>query len=363
MQVGYNPYEEDPDEGFDESFDGLEGSDVGSDGMDSEQGSDAGDFHEGGTQGDEENDGGDEGGTPPEPSGEANYEEEIDYSFLSEDLRPKDTASLESYKEAYNAVVKKMTSGEFAETILDKYRDALSAEEQEFTDMKSHVMAMRNNPREYIRTQMPEFAAEMGLDVTLTEEDMNNALEEHMANEFGEDWNDAYDERERFRIGSLSNKIMTAYQQKSQQLHEQNQKLTQAQQERIQKLAAGEKNEGSALTPQEQESILAEEYKRFEEHGISREDFDKFVGEASGKNLNVYDIYRAMNYEKLVQEAADKAYQEGKKGVALSIKKVARTAEKEKIDVQPRQSKPRQAPKSKEEFLSDYYNNGFDPYS
>lgn len=361
---GFNPYEDEADAGFDEDLDGSQVFDTDIEEVDEHESADEGDVQPAGEGGNQKDDGSDPQSTEPRSS-EEDGQEEVDYSFLREDWRPENPKDPASYEKAYRNVIDSMKSEDFAQALVERHRDVLAAEETEFANAKEHIMAFRNNPREYIRTHMPEFAAETGVDVGLSAEEMNKALNEHMSQEFGEDWEDAYDERERFKLGSLSNKIMSAYESKATELRQQQQSYERAQQERIARLAE-QKDQGNSskeLTPQETESILAEEYKRFEQLGISREDFDSFVDEAKGSSLNFLDLYRAKNFERLVQEASDKAYQEGKRGVAQSIRKVSKTSSKETPDVQPRQEEPRRGREmTKDQFFHDYYDTGFNAF-
>jgi len=280
--------------------------------------------------------------------------------WLSEEYRPtktdNDTDDVAPYKRAYEKLVGSIQSPEFLDALTQAYTKELSQTDQEIAADRERFLAMRNNPKEFVRIHMPEVAAELGIQLRTTDE-MNEVVQAKMSEEFGENWSDMFDPTEQFKLGSTSYNIVQKHQQLIQQVQaDQAQAQAKYDQEikRIQTLKddPNAKPQTSNLTQQELDSIIEEEYKPFEQAGINKEEYQKFVADLPTKNIGLYEMYLAVNIEKVRQEALEQGRVEGRKGVVGDLKKAGRV--KDEV-IQKSKEEQKAAPTSS--FKDEYYRN------
>lgn len=284
--------------------------------------------------------------------------------WLKEDFRPTrldtDATEFDGYKRAYENVIRSITTPEFLDALTEQYKEQLTQTDQELLADRERFLAMRQNPKEYVRLHMPEVAAELGIQLRTTEE-MNEAVEEKMTAEFGENWNDMFDPTEQFKIGSLSYNILQkhreflgsveAEQASAQEKYNEQIKLLQTQ-----KTPSTTTPANSNLTEQELRGIIEEEFEAFKQAGISRDDYNKFVTDLPSQNIGVYEMWLALNIDKVRQQERELGRQEGRKGIVGDLKKAGR-AKDEVI----KSEQPKQEEKTVGSFKDDYYRrqNGF----
>lgn len=307
----------------------------------------------------------------PEPSAAASPAEEVpenaepesqepDYSWLSEDLRPaefsNEAEALESFKGAYNKLLEKVQDGSFAEIIVKQYEERLAETDQTIAQRKEEFLAFLADPEGFARLHLPQLAEQAGIPAIPSEDQINDSINMVMAMKYGENWQEVYDDADKFRLGSVSHKIAADY---NLALQHTNQFLTEAQQKRQQMLQEmrtkqpQQQNTPQVLTEEETNAILEKEFKVFEQNGVSREEYQRFVENAKGAELTIYDIYRAQNFDKLIDDAKKQAYEEGRRSLQGDLKKAGKLKPVQPDEITPRKASSEEKPWSKDDYYRE----------
>lgn len=268
-----------------------------------------------------------------ETTTEVPAEDGFDDSFLPEDLRVGTYESpeqeLDQYRNAYKNIVKKFASPEGLDNIVSLYEKNLIEADERLAKDAEEFLAFRANKEDYVRANIPQLAIEAGLPMVPDDETVANTIHETMAAKYGEGWQDMYNEFDRFKTGSISQKIMTDYEKMQAAANAHVQEMKTKYQEHVRQLTERKAGKvgGEGLTQQNLESIIEQEFKVFEANGITREEYQRYVEEAKKSELRLYDVYRAQNFDKLIDTEKAKWKEEGKKEYLASLKKAGRMAE------------------------------------
>ena len=243
------------------------------------------------------------------------------YGLLGEDYIPPETfenenAELEFYRSRYAPLINELSSENFVNKLQEAYGSKLIEYEDELKQMSTHIKAMQNNPREYIKQYFPEKLAEIGVIPTLSEEEITKRIDQDLRQEFGDDYEQMYVPGDVVKPTSFSAKVMVRSMQLQKDYAEKNIESEKFYKEYNDKLA-------SNVVPAQQvdeQKILDDAFKELSETvSIKKEDFDSFVGEMKNKQLNFTDFYRVVNFDKLIKQAEERGFAEGKKTTSKAI--------------------------------------------
>lgn len=279
-----------------------------------------------------------EGDEPETPaSTETAAPASTDYDFIPEAYRPRQFKNsdeeLQFYRGKYAEVFKQFESEEFQSGLLEKYRTVLASESESFEEFRKHWDGFRTNPEEYIRLHLPEYHQALGLPQVPSEEDIALQISDYMSQEFGNEWENLVASPLALRVGTPEYRARRAHDQKERELfaqQEQAEQLHKARKEEIlQQISARQVAQPSAPqgpTPDEVERLKAEQYEFVKDIMPTRAEFDKWLDENKDRKFTAKDIYRAVNFEKLLEEATAKAKEEGKREALNSVKKASRVS-------------------------------------
>lgn len=266
-----------------------------------------------------------------------------DYSFIPEQWRPQQFANpdeeLKFYREKYAGLFHHIQSDAFINTFLDNYRDQLSNTEKEVQDFRSLMQAFRSNPETFIAANMPQYAQAMGLKPILSDEEIDEAIDNSIAEEFGENWREIFDSADLTRRSSISSKIFRRRQDLERQYEQQNQQAEEQRKSFISKLSQGQQQ--PPAPEQQTEAIidsLEEAYlNTFEPAGFSQDEFLEIVASAKQYTPDMVDIYRMTHYDDLVKEEREEAYEEGRRALLEELRSAGKLAAAD-FKLQPRTS-------------------------
>jgi hypothetical protein len=289
----------------------------------------------------------------PVPAGEGTHEEtaedvppvaEATYDHLPEEYRlgtfEDEKSELEALRGIYKNFSEKFGSDDFINGFLDRYAEQLAKADERISQDMQDFLAFKNNREEYVKASFPEIAIQAGIPFVPSDDSISEQISQVMTQKYGEGWQEMYDESDRFKHGSLSqsiyrdweaaNKVATDYKVEMQQKHQQY--LQQLQQPQAQK------NSQQGLTAQEEQIILEEQFKVFEQAGYSREEYQRAVDEIMAKKseLTFLHVHRALNFDKLVEEERKKAFEEGRKSFQQTLKKAGKLAAVKESELAPR---------------------------
>jgi len=271
--------------------------------------------------------------------------------FLSDEFLPPEefensNLELEFYKQKYGQVLNGLASPDFQQKFIDSLQDRIASEVQDIEDFKTHYKAFKTNPEEYLKQQFPEYYESIGIPRLISEQEIESLVEQEITEKFGPDWRDAYNHNDLLKASSVSAKIYKLYNEKTESYLKQNEAAQMKLKERTEKLAAGKVESN----PQPSVEELAEQSVRmYEEHfkplGITEDEYIATL--ENGKNLQPIDLYRAVNFEKLMKAERDAAFEAGRKSLTQDLKSAGKKAA---------QDAPVKLPKVSETDVDSYLN-------
>jgi hypothetical protein len=259
---------------------------------------------------------------PQEP-----YNPFISEAFKAPEAFESPEEEREWYRNKFNELQGTLTKKEFYETLFDSYRDQFLSKEEESKQILETYKALKTNPREYIRQHFPESLAEIGISPVMKDEEVADAVDKRLQQEFGEDYKNLYNTEDLapFKGNTLTRQIFNRGNELHAEFQKQNEKSKQIFSEYTAKVAQGQKPiDDSAVS-----DYIDKEYSKLEQHGVSREDYDAFISELKDFYPTVEDFWKMKNVNSLVEKARKEAYEEGKKAAFGGISKIASSVKPE----------------------------------
>lgn len=248
--------------------------------------------------------------------------------WIPEQFRPSqfenDKEELEFYRQAMPGMARFFESPEFVDNFAGKYQQLLAEREQEIENFKSHFQNFKSNPKGYLKTWLPEYYEELGVESPYSEEQIDSAVEEKMVEEFGADWRDIFNPDDLIKPRSLSAKMQRFSDKAYQDLERENQKRL----EKIEKirLEGGPKAapQGS-ISAEDQARALAEQFVVLnEKYGIDEDTYDEIIAYASEKQMTMEDILLMATLPNMIEYVEQDAYERGRQAVLEEMKKAGR---------------------------------------
>lgn len=294
--------------------------------------------------------------------------------YVVDELRlPKEgDVSLEWFRDAYAAMMEGIGSNRFVKSFEETYKDQLISKYKELPGFAEAYQAFLKDPEATIQTFMPEYYEKLSIPTPLSEDQITGKIQEHMKQQFGENYEDLYDPRDRFKANSISRKMDAELVKIESQLRQENESIMQKRQERLAAIANSDQSATQApqASTYDRESFLAMiEQADVSQHVAELKAVDpsvdeagvrKWMAEIADRPMSLVDIWRIANYDALVNKAREEGYEAGRKGVA---KELAMATKSIAIEKEPAPNKPSQATLSEQEFFSRGQRYPFIPHT
>lgn len=232
----------------------------------------------------------------------------------------------EYWQQKYKELEGSLASEEFVQKFLETYEETLASREQEVEAFKDHLKAFRTNPKEYLKQYFPEYFEAIGIPQIYSVEEIDTMVANKMTEEFGENWEDAYNPKEIIRKGSLSAKMNQRYEALYKEFQSQNEMAEQKRLEYTKQLASGKKEEPKAPEIDQEayaenlSNLLTETYeKELAPMGVTEDEFLAFVEECQTYQPTVMDIWKMKNLQKEVEKAKKAGYEEGRRSLSKDM--------------------------------------------
>jgi len=264
-----------------------------------------------------------------EPSNEAT-EEEQDNTETTEEYETVDkieelfNREFNSLEEANNYIkslkdVLLNPDNPIAEKYLENFViNKLAEENSKIEGFAEHYLAFTQNPKEYLIQFYPEKLAEIGIQPVMSGEQIENAIDEKLKQEFGEDYKSQWDPNELLDINSITSRILFRKNELYQHYMDINRKNEEILANWNKNLAEGRSNiqeYGNQGTNIVEEINRQYKDKFLNEYQFSEEDYNKFIEDMQNRTLTMEDMHRVVYFDGYMRLAYERGLEDAKKGV------------------------------------------------
>jgi hypothetical protein len=268
-----------------------------------------------------------------EPRTSAEYWKELS-DVVPQGWRPeKEFASseeaLQFYAEKYNGLWQHLNSEEFASELERNYGDALASREQEIESFKEMLNGFKSDPLTFIASYVPQYAEQLGIGKMYTESEMDQVIEERIAEEFGDNWRDVYNPADLVKPSSISARIARYSQKAGEDLIAENQKIEQKRKEFLATLQNRNQqtNVPAQVDMEQQVDSLVDAY--FDEglaDQVSEDEFLELIQESINRPMKLTDVYRTLRFDQILEREREAAREEGRKAMMEEMRKAGKMA-------------------------------------
>ena len=236
-------------------------------------------------------------------------------SYIPKEFHPKEfkdeREEADFYKKNYKEVLNYYSKDEFVQGLKEAYKNQLLESDQEVEKLKAVKSMFEEDPYLAMKVFAPEVLTQYGHSATFSDVEKQEYIQAALAKEFGEDYEDVFDENQANNPRSISGKMRAYANQLDTQINTENQRRYELAQK------------SRPLTPQEVQQELQQSYNQMKNE-VTPEEYKKFTGwlTTTAKDLKVPDLYKLYKYEDKVKEAFEKGKLEGKKEIKNNIKNV-----------------------------------------
>jgi hypothetical protein len=237
--------------------------------------------------------------------------------------------ALQFYAEKYNGLWQHLNSEEFASELERNYGDALASREQEIESFKEMLNGFKSDPLTFMASYVPEYAEQLGIGKMYTEAEMDQVIEERIAEEFGDNWRDVYNPADLVKPSSISARIARYSQKAGEDLIAQNQTIEQKRKEFLANLQNRNQqtNVPAQVDMDAQADSLVDAY--FEEglaEQVSEEEFLELIQESMNRPMKLTDVYRTLRFDQILEREREAAREEGRKAMMEEMRKAGKMA-------------------------------------
>lgn len=258
--------------------------------------------------------------TAPE---ESNFVPIIDPTLKAPEQFESGEQELEWYKTQYNSMYNTLNSKELYDKIAENYKDLLLQQEQEVEKIKETYKALQSNPKDFIRQYYPETLSELGISPVKNTDEISSEVDAKLKQEFGEDYKNMYDPNDLapFKGDNFTRRVYDRGMEIHKQLSAENEKNKEILSTYTSKVAQGV----NPVTEAQKNEYFESEFAKLSKQGVTKEEFDSFVKElesdAFQPTLELF--WKLKNSDKLIAEAKQQGYEEGKKSIMQNVRKAA----------------------------------------
>lgn len=281
---------------------------------------------------------------------------EEDYSFLDvlpEGWKPSQKFAtsqeeLQFYREKYPGLWKHINSEEFISAFVDHYGNNIISKEKQISNALALIKGLQNDPETFIASHLPEYAERLGIGRMYSEEEVGEYIEAKIAEEFGENWRDIFNQADLVRPRSISSQIMKRTRVLEDAIEQHNNKVKTNRERYLEKLAEQQQQQPQqpgAITEKQLDNILdvmVDGYiSELADSGLSEEEFIEMAVQSFTHQPTVKDIYRIMHYDKIIEQERRRAYEEGRKATLNEYKRSSKKAALEYVPSETIDDEPR----------------------
>ena len=237
--------------------------------------------------------------------------------------------ALQFYSAKYNGLWKHLNSEEFASELERNYGDALASREQEIESFKEMLNGFKSDPLTFMASYVPEYAEQLGIGRVYTEAEMDQVIEERIAEEFGDNWRDVYNPADLVKPSSISARIARYSQKAGEDLIAHNQTIEQKRKEFLASLQNRNQqtNVPSQVDMDAQVDSLVDAY--FDEglaEQVSEEEFLELIQDSMNRPMKLTDVYRTLRFDQILEREREAAREEGRKAMMEEMRKAGKMA-------------------------------------
>lgn len=276
------------------------------------------------------------------------HEGQPNYEFLTEDFIPKsfsdEQEELAFYRSNYGKLPEVILSNEkFVEGIRDKYSEKLAEIEhqiksEEFTQVAGLYKGLQGDTDLLLKIIAPKEIAERGLDGMISSQEAEKLRNGKIAQMYGADALSKYNEQEADIPGTLSHMILQVAARTEMEVQSHNEKVQQYNQ-----MFAPPK-------PEQVRAHIEEQYETNFKDIMPREEYDRFIEQATNYKLDLFDSYFLINRDEFLKEEFNKGVEEGIRQQTNKFKSVAQTVKPQEYTKPTKQENSIQAFSSKYKF-------------
>lgn len=259
------------------------------------------------------------------------------FDGLPDGWRPKEKFAtsqdeLQFYREKYPGLWKHINSDAFLDQFLNTYEGQIANKEKEVKNVAQLVKALNNDPEAFIAAHLPDYAEKMGVGRLFTSDEIGEFIEQKIGEEFGENWRDVYNPADLVRRNSVTSQIQKRTQELEQRLEEYNLKTQRNREKYLLSLSERQQQQQpqGPMTEKQLDGILDQMidgyFGELKDTGLSEEEFIEMAIASFQHQPTMRDIYRIMQYDKIMEQERNRAYEEGRKAMLNEFKKGSKRA-------------------------------------
>ena len=288
-----------------------------------------------------------------EPEPDENDQQEVqqqeesndaDYSFLDvlpDGWKPQQKFAtsqeeLQFYREKYPGLWKHINSDEFISSFVDHYGNKILSKESQVKNALALMKGLQNDPETFIASHLPEYAERLGIGRIYNEDEIGEYIEAKIAEEFGENWREIFNQADLVRPKSISSQIMKRTRAYEDAIDQHNQKVQTNREKYLEQLANQQQQPvPGQMTEKQLDNILdimVDGYiSELAGSGLTEEEFIEMAVQSFTHQPTVKDIYRIMHYDKIIEHERKQAFEEGRKAMLNEYKRSSKKAAMEYV--------------------------------
>lgn len=229
--------------------------------------------------------------------------------YLGDEWKPPADATEQWYKDKYKEMATYANTDEFKNSLLTKYQEDLINAQSDADKIGEAARALMNNDKRYLLQYFPEKLAELGIEPTLSPNEIASMVEQTMKQEFDENYKDIFDSKHLLDPTSKSAQIYT----RSQELLKYYNEINEQRKEAFKSYQTETKH---GVKPQVTREEIYEQVK----DKLAKEDFDSTMDYVvnNADSWTVMDLRKIMTYDTDIQ----KSYEQGKADAIRELKRV-----------------------------------------
>lgn len=246
----------------------------------------------------------------------------------------KPEEELEFYKSKFNELNEKAKSEEFIEDIATNYSDKLIEQETKVEELKALRDMLDGKDDTYLKMKLKDNLIKSGYDHRLTQEEVYSYLDQGLAEKFGFNYGELYNDEDSMIPGTISYKMR----------EEQARLQAEVQSHNTRPQTSPE----SQIDPVEAKRIV---YETLAKKGLNEKQVDSFIDKAAKEWDGIVNdpvkMYNIIYMDKIIEQKEKKAYEKGKNEALEDFKKAST---KKPID----DNSNKEEDESKEESVYDW---------
>ena len=205
-----------------------------------------------------------------------------------------------------------------------KYMDeALKSYDSEIQGFKEEFLAMKANPREYLMQYIPEALALHGIEPILTEQQINDRVQNDLSQLYGPDYHAKWNPAELIYPQSFSSQLLQTQNSLLHKYNTLNEQNAQIYKEWNKNIIDGKSNLDRFEGKEEQEIIETIKHenrdKFIKDYGFDEQSYEEFIQTAAKKTIELEDLHKVIYFDGYLKSAYEQGLNDAKKGLYNKI--------------------------------------------